>query len=62
MSCTTITANAASEAHQAEAQFGTRSTPDAPKRTGSPGLTLFAALLGFFMIGLDASAVNVALP
>ena len=33
-----------------------------PKPTGSPGLTLFAALLGFFMIGLDASAVNVALP
>ena len=33
-----------------------------PKPSGSPGLTLFAALLGFFMIGLDASAVNVALP
>ena len=31
-------------------------------RTGSPGLTLFAALLGFVMIALDASAVNVALP
>lgn len=34
----------------------------APKPSGAPGLTLFAALLGFFMIGLDASAVNVALP
>lgn len=28
----------------------------------SPGLTLFAALLGFVMIAIDASAVNVALP
>ena len=59
---TAITASTAPEAHQAEAQFDTRSTSHAPKRTGSPGLTLFAALLGFFMIGLDASAVNVALP
>jgi MFS transporter, DHA2 family, methylenomycin A resistance protein len=49
----TTTNAAAPEAH---------ATSDAPKRTGSPGLTLFAALLGFFMIGLDASAVNVALP
>nr|WP_323746217.1 MFS transporter [Catenulispora pinisilvae] len=31
-------------------------------RTGSPRLTLFAALLGFVMIAVDASAVNVALP
>ncbi|HEX4791072.1 MAG TPA: MFS transporter [Actinospica sp.] len=34
----------------------------AARRTGSPGLTLFAALLGFVMIAIDASAVNVALP
>ena len=34
----------------------------AARRTGSPGLTLFAALLGFVMIAVDASAVNVALP
>ncbi|HWG24080.1 MFS transporter [Actinospica sp.] len=33
-----------------------------PQRTGSPRLTLFAALLGFVMIAIDASAVNVALP
>ena len=46
------------DAHEADS----RTRPSAPKRTGSPGLTLFAALLGFFMIGLDASAVNVALP
>jgi DHA2 family methylenomycin A resistance protein-like MFS transporter len=32
------------------------------KRAGSPRLTLFAALLGFVMIAIDASAVNVALP
>ena len=32
------------------------------ERVGSPRLTLFAALLGFVMIALDASAVNVALP
>ena len=32
------------------------------KRAGSPRLTLFAALLGFVMIAVDASAVNVALP
>jgi DHA2 family methylenomycin A resistance protein-like MFS transporter len=31
-------------------------------RSSSPKLTLFAALLGFVMIALDASAVNVALP
>ncbi|NUR64007.1 MAG: MFS transporter [Catenulispora sp.] len=36
-------------------------TQPAP-RAGSPGLTLFAALLGFVMIAMDASAVNVALP
>jgi DHA2 family methylenomycin A resistance protein-like MFS transporter len=30
--------------------------------TGSQGFTLFAALLGFVMIAMDASAVNVALP
>jgi len=34
----------------------------ASNRSGSPGLTLFAALLGFVMIAVDASAVNVALP
>ncbi|GAA5180055.1 MFS transporter [Rugosimonospora acidiphila] len=37
-----------------------------PTRAPAPpvrsGVVLFAALLGFFMIGLDASAVNVALP
>jgi DHA2 family methylenomycin A resistance protein-like MFS transporter len=54
----TITATVECDAHEG----GPRSTVVASKRTGSPGLTLFAALLGFFMIGLDASAVNVALP
>jgi DHA2 family methylenomycin A resistance protein-like MFS transporter len=34
----------------------------APRTSGSPRLTLFAALLGFVMIAIDASAVNVALP
>ncbi len=34
----------------------------APGRTGSPALTLTAALLGLFLVTLDASAVNVALP
>lgn len=39
-------------------------TPDdrAPTGRTAPGLTLFAALLGFFLITLDASVVNVALP
>jgi DHA2 family methylenomycin A resistance protein-like MFS transporter len=37
-----------------------RGTPD--RRRNSPGLTLTAALLGFFLITLDASVVNVALP
>ena len=36
--------------------------PTAARRTGSQRLTLFAALLGFVMIAVDASAVNVALP
>ncbi|NUP48007.1 MAG: MFS transporter [Catenulispora sp.] len=36
--------------------------PPATHRAGSQRLTLFAALLGFVMIALDASAVNVALP
>jgi MFS transporter, DHA2 family, methylenomycin A resistance protein len=33
-----------------------------PARTASPGLVLTAALLGFFLITLDATVVNVALP
>jgi len=42
----------------------TRPTPSAiaPAAPPAPRLTLFAALLGFVMIALDASAVNVALP
>jgi DHA2 family methylenomycin A resistance protein-like MFS transporter len=32
------------------------------RRSASPTLVLIAALLGFFMVGLDVSAVNVALP
>lgn len=39
----------------------TRPAPH-PGRSGSARLTLTAALLGFFMICLDATAVNVALP
>lgn len=35
---------------------------DGPRRSPSPGLTLAAALLGFALITLDASVVNVALP
>jgi MFS transporter, DHA2 family, methylenomycin A resistance protein len=34
----------------------------APRRPDPSRLTLFAALLGFVMIAIDASAVNVALP
>lgn len=37
-------------------------TPDSAKLTPSPALTLTAALLGFALITLDASVVNVALP
>ena len=49
------------------ATLATRRLPDmerTPSTRGaaSPKLTLFAALLGFVMIALDASAVNVALP
>ena len=65
MSVTTTTATSAAKAAAESDDRSTPTTPTtptAPKRTGSPGLTLFAALLGFFMIGLDASAVNVALP
>ncbi|MEU1099278.1 MFS transporter, partial [Streptomyces sp. NPDC005877] len=36
--------------------------PTEPGRRSSPGLTLAAALLGFALITLDASVVNVALP
>ncbi|MEV6553474.1 MFS transporter [Streptomyces sp. NPDC051597] len=36
--------------------------PPEPGRRSSPGLTLAAALLGFALITLDASVVNVALP
>ncbi|HTJ70982.1 MAG TPA: MFS transporter [Actinospica sp.] len=60
------------EADAHEANSGSSSQdPTAPARRarrprqrgiGSPGLTLFAALLGFVMIAVDASAVNVALP
>ncbi|SDK86884.1 MFS transporter [Streptomyces indicus] len=35
---------------------------DRPARPHSPALTLLAALLGFFLITLDVSVVNVALP
>ncbi len=37
-------------------------TPVSPERPHSPALTLLAALLGFFLITLDVSVVNVALP
>ncbi|MEY9862916.1 DHA2 family methylenomycin A resistance protein-like MFS transporter [Catenulispora sp. GAS73] len=37
-------------------------TNNATPRTTSPNLTLFAALLGFVMIAVDTSAVNVGLP
>ncbi|MCQ4042050.1 MFS transporter [Streptantibioticus rubrisoli] len=40
----------------------TEAPPAAEPRRVSPTLVLGAALLGFFVIGLDASAVNVALP
>ncbi|HET9171253.1 MAG TPA: MFS transporter [Actinospica sp.] len=44
------------DAHEAARALGR------PDRSGSARLTLFAALLGFVMIAVDASAVNVALP
>ncbi|NGO80905.1 MFS transporter [Streptomyces sp. YC504] len=37
-------------------------TAASPERAHSPALTLLAALLGFFLITLDVSVVNVALP
>ncbi|MDF3291405.1 MFS transporter [Streptomyces silvisoli] len=40
----------------------TEAPPATAPRQVSPTLVLGAALLGFFVIGLDASAVNVALP
>ncbi|WP_269855489.1 MFS transporter [Streptomyces sp. RPT161] len=40
----------------------TEAPPATAPRRVSPTLVLGAALLGFFVIGLDASAVNVALP
>lgn len=45
----------------AAARIGRAGTDSRPPGV-SPRLTLFAALLGFVMIALDASAVNVALP
>ncbi|SEF68690.1 MFS transporter, DHA2 family, methylenomycin A resistance protein [Actinacidiphila yanglinensis] len=40
-----------------------RALPPAPGESGvSPGPTLTAALIGFFLVTLDASVVNVALP
>lgn len=39
-----------------------RTDPDGRPAATAPRLTLFAALLGFVMIAMDASAVNVALP
>ncbi|MFF4184305.1 MFS transporter [Streptomyces sp. NPDC001691] len=49
--------NAALQAPPADRQL----TPKRPRGT-SPGLTLAASLLGFALITLDASVVNVALP
>ncbi|MFF4059554.1 MFS transporter [Streptomyces sp. NPDC001668] len=40
----------------------TSSEPELPERRPSPALTLATALLGFALITLDASVVNVALP
>ncbi|WP_442814563.1 MFS transporter [Streptomyces sp. NBC_01198] len=39
-----------------------RNMGDTARRPATPGRTLAAALLGFFLITLDASVVNVALP
>ena len=71
-SATTTSANASANASiggQPETVREAGHPGDAALRTsaanssaGSPKLTLFAALLGFVMIALDASAVNVALP
>ena len=36
--------------------------PEPARRSGSPAATLLAALLGFFVVTLDAVIVNVALP
>ncbi|MEV7339909.1 MFS transporter [Streptomyces sp. NPDC093544] len=56
---TDSTAETLSAAHQAPAGTEELVHPPAPS---SPALTLTAALLGFALITLDASVVNVALP
>lgn len=45
-----------------QVRAATRQSGPDRRRTPSPGLTLGAALLGFFLITLDASVVTVALP
>ncbi|MCX4980125.1 MFS transporter [Streptomyces sp. NBC_00572] len=45
-----------------QADVAVPSPASAPKRPASPGLALAAAMLGFALITLDTSVVNVALP
>jgi MFS transporter, DHA2 family, methylenomycin A resistance protein len=58
----TLTPPTATAPHRTGDSPGSGSAQASPGRHTSPRLVLGAALLGFFVIGLDASAVNVALP
>ncbi|MGP9021517.1 MFS transporter [Streptomyces sp. BR1] len=56
-----MSTNAVPQAAPADRELAHHKAPRNP-RTSSPGITLVAALLGFALITLDASVVNVALP